>query len=50
MTSEAFNDTFLAALDVFCPNGNCVGVDVSQAMELDFEKLMQGDFSSIFGE
>lgn len=37
MTSEMFNDTFVAALDLFCPNGDCIGVDITMLEEINFE-------------
>lgn len=37
MTGEMFDDTFVAALDLFCPNGDCIGVNVTEIQEIDFE-------------
>lgn len=37
MTGEMFDDTFVAALDLFCPNGDCIGVNVTEIQEMDFE-------------
>jgi len=47
MTGEQFNDTFVAALDFFCPDGDCFGVNVTDLSEMEFDDLINGDFDDL---
>ena len=43
MTREMFNETFGVVLDMFCPNGECIGVNITELNELDLNKIVAGD-------